>query len=383
MVWVLCVYAILLTVVIGFDLIVYLYSVLSCYHIGKWESDGAWYSKIASVTRKWAVKTPRVSLRDDNRYLLLDIATGKGSKKMVQSWQTAGCLLGLSEDLSDENVKAIESTKQKYIGADGNWIIEINKVDYAMLAYAILKNENDPSSVKGAMDKMLECILDNKCVDGLISYSAGPKAERRYVDTLGFVCPFLALYGRVYNKPEYVELSVNQIKEFSKVGISHGLPVHSYQYETGIPLGLYGWGRGAGWYSLGLIDLYSELADGADKDNLKLFIKAFAESVKEYERDDLGFSCVLQTNSRYDSSATAMLGYFFARAAVIFDSEEYYLIAKRCVDKLKSKTKLSGIVDECQGDTKDIGVFSMNYSKLPFAQGMTMRLSRVLSLYKN
>ena len=35
------------------------------------------------------------------------------------------------------------------------------------------------------------------------------------------------------------------------------------------PLGVYGWGRGAGWYTLGLIATYKELPDGEDKQWLK------------------------------------------------------------------------------------------------------------------
>ena len=41
-------------------------------------------------------------------------------------------------------------------------------------------------------------------------------------------------------------------------------------------------------------------------------------------------------------------------------------------------TKITGVVDECQGDTIDIGIFSERFAPMPFAQGMTLRLAAVL-----
>lgn len=42
-------------------------------------------------------------------------------------------------------------------------------------------------------------------------------------------------------------------------------------------------------------------------------------------------------------------------------------------EKLLSCTRITGAIDWCQGDTKDIGVFAQTYDLMPFAQGMTLR----------
>lgn len=47
--------------------------------------------------------------------------------------------------------------------------------------------------------------------------------------------------------------------------------------------------------------------------------------------------------------------------------------ADRCLDKLRSVTRITGAIDWCQGDTKGIGIFAQTYDIMPFAQGLTLR----------
>jgi hypothetical protein len=42
------------------------------------------------------------------------------------------------------------------------------------------------------------------------------------------------------------------------------------------------------------------------------------------------------------------------------------------------KTKINGVVDECQGDTIDVGIISEKFGEMPFAQGFTLRLAEVI-----
>ena len=363
-----------LLVFIGYDALSVLVETYSHFHMGRWSDLTQWKNATYKVCKKWAVKTPTLKLREDCRYLLMDRIRGKYGKKMVQSWQKAGCVLGVYS--TEEDLNILQQAKTQLIDDKGNWKITVNKIDYAMLAYALLKAEKDKDSIKNAMDKMVECIEDNLCADGMVSYSAGKNSKRRYVDTLGFICPFLGEYGNVYNKPEYIDLAVRQIELFREKGFYKNLPVHCFQPETEIPLGVYGWGRGMGWYSLGLTDLYLELKEESRKEQLKSYMIEIAENWKQFEND--GFSTIVQTPEHYDTSATVMLGYFYAVCGKEFNVTEYTEIAKRCLNKVVKHTKISGVIDGCLGDTKDIGVLSQRYSSMPFIQGMAIRLYSVL-----
>lgn len=362
-------------ILLSYDAVTAFVERYSHFHIGRWSDIGTWKSAVAKVCGKWAVRTPTLRLKKDCRYLLLDRIRGTYGKAMVQSWQKAGCILGLQET-GDDRITA--ACKARLLDASGSWTIPVNRIDYAMLAYAILRSERDPGSVRGAMDRMVRCIEDNLCPDGMVSYSAGKTSNRRYVDTLGFICPFLALYGRVYGEPRYTRLALEQLRLFRRTGLMQQLPVHCYRPDSGLPLGVWGWGRGTGWYTLGLIDLYPELPEGADHEEVRGWLREIADACLQFERRDGGFSAILPAGDPYDSSATAMLGYFYARCGEIFGEERYTQVARRCRTRLMKVTMLTGVVDACQGDTIDLGIFSQRYAPMPFAQGMTLRLAAVL-----
>lgn len=81
-------------------------------------------------------------------------------------------------------------------------------------------------------------------------------------------------------------------------------------------------------------------------------------------------------NQGYDSSATAVLAYFYQRCSEIYENDSYAAIADACMEKLRTVTKITGAIDWCQGDTKGIGVFAQTYDVMPFAQGMAIRAMR-------
>ncbi len=371
---------ILITVsIFGVDIVTSLVENYSHFHMGRWGSVDRWFYAVKKVCMRWAVHTPTLRIKKECRYLLIDRIKGKYGKKMVQSWQKAGCILGLIA--ADENQEIIDiafKIKRQLFDDRGLWKIRPHRIDYAMLAYAILSVEKKPESMKIAMDQMIECIENNICDDGLISYSAGKDAKRRYVDTLGFVCPFLALYGKVYGSKEYIQMALRQVLQFHKHGVMSSLPVHCYEIETNMPIGIWGWGRGVGWYTLALTDLYREVNEKADKQLLKEMLIETAEKCLIYEREEGGFSSILPAKNVYDSSATAMLGYFYANCGLWFSNHIYIEVAKRCQNRLMRVTKINGVIDQCQGDTIDIGILSEKYGSMPFVQGMALRLAATL-----
>lgn len=368
------IYIVLTALLICTDILTSLVERYSHFHIGRWSDEAEWKNAVAKVCHRWALHTPILRLKKDCRYILLDRIRGVYGKAMVQSWQKAGCVLGLQEA---GNIEITEKIKAQVLDSDGNWTIQVNKIDYAMLAYSLLKEEN-PDTIRHAMDHMVQCIESNLCSDGLVSYSGGKDSARRYVDTLGFICPFLALYGKVYHEPRYIELAFDQIRLYRQKGMIRGLPVHCFEADAAYPIGICGWGRGTGWFALGMIDLYCELETGCFKEMTKEWIGELAHTCRQFELPNGGFSTILPARNTYDSSATAILGYFFAKCGVIFEDRDYTELAMRCQKRLMKVTKFNGVIDECQGDTIDIGIFSERFASMPFAQGMTLRLAAVL-----
>ncbi len=358
----------------GVDYFFYLKNKYCRFHIGHWNRND-WELAVEKKAMKWLVRTPTVKITDNSRYMLLDFLNGKYRSKTIQSWQKAALILGLVERESVESRKATRKAAESLMNSDGNWKKAPVSVDCGMLSYAILNVVSDPWRVKTAMDFSIEIIRKNINEEGMISYTGGKNNPDMYVDTIGLVCPFLTLYAKKFNASEWEDIAFHQIQMFHQYGLykNTALPNHAFHIKSKLPLGVYGWGRGTAWYLIGLIDTYKNLENAMYKKTLREWIYEAAENYMVYQREDGGFGAILQRSQTYDSSATATLAWFYGCCYEMFSEEKYKLVKEKCMNKLLSCTRISGAIDWCQGDTKDIGVFAQTYDLMPFAQGMTLR----------
>lgn len=366
------IYILMTAGIFGVDFFYYMLDRYGRYHIGQFKNENEWKQKAINKAKKWVKREPTVKVSDNNRYLLIDMLTGKYRNRTIQSWQKGALYLGL---MDVDN--ALVQSSIKTIIKDGEWICKPTNIDCGLLAYAILKN-CDPIKVKPAMDYVVKLIRMHVAEDGMIVYTNDMNSRERYVDTLGLAVPFLFLYAKVYQSKEERNIAFFQIKEFSKYGLEEKskLPNHAYDSDTKLPLGNYGWGRGCGWYALGLIDSYREMESGEEKKWVKNHIQDIANSYMKFQRTDGGFGRILQLRTGYDSSVTAVLAYFYSCCYELFSDDSYKNVYEKCIEKLRTVTKITGALDWCQGDTKDIGVLSQTFSIMPFAQGMMIRSFR-------
>lgn len=363
-----------------FDILFLFRKIISHYRIGKWDSDVSWENAVYKKASKWNKHMPKVRIDDKKKYELISIINQGNIDRSVQSWQNGMLNLGLFEYEVNNNL-FIDSSKylDKFISEFGQWKFEINRIDYALLAYSLLKmcNKNLEKSefIKPAMDRVIDFIEKNICTDGMISYSQGVNTVFRYVDTLGMVCPFLALYGKKYKNEKYIQLAINQIKKFRKNGIliDYALPCHVYNGISFIPFGVYGWGRGTAWYFLAVVDTWCELDDPKSKDYLSNLMMDAATKYIQFQQSDGGFLSILQGGGQYDSSVTAAMAYFYKVCGIVFNRQDFLNVYFKCIKKIKSVTMRSGAIDLCQGDTHGIGVFSQDFDIMPFAQGLVLR----------
>lgn len=302
--------------------------------------------------------------------MLIDMLTGKFRSNTIQSWQKGALILGLQNKKPEYVKKEIS----KIIDKSGNYKVNPVAVDCGLISYAVLQN-SDCNFVKPAMDFSVNLIMNNIGKDEMISYVNNKNSDERYVDTIGLAVPFLACYGRIYNKPQYCKEAIKQIKLFSEFGLEKNslLPNHAFSSNSKLPLGVFGWGRGVAWYVIGLIDTYFEIEDKSDKEWLVNQIRKIADSYKVYQREDGGFGYIFQMATGYDSSATAVMAYFYKKCYEIYNNVEYKNIYEKCINKIIKVTRISGAIDWCQGDTKGIGVFAQTFDVMPFAQGFCLR----------
>ncbi|AIK37096.1 prenyltransferase-like family protein [Bacillus pseudomycoides] len=352
-------------------------------HMGRYEDKSIWNETITKKGSKWLLNTPKIKVTDNTRLVVIDMLKGNYTKSTIQHWQEASLVLGLSEYLKHNDDKEMKSEIEKFLNSkfdsNGQWLEKPKHIDGAILAYAIMKLEYiDINKYKKALDYTWEMIKDHIGEDGTVEYRKFMKSYR-YVDTIGFICPFLVCYGTKFNKDDCIDLAVKQIKEYEQYGMldKHSLPCHVYKIENKVPLGLYGWGRGLGWFAIGLIDAWNELPqDSKYKFAFEESVKRFAEAAMSFQQDNGSWNWTVTRNeSRSDSSATATLGWFMLNASKIEKvSKECLDSTEKAMSYLMKVTRKDGAVDFSQGDTKDIGVYSTLFNILPFTQGFCIRL---------
>ncbi|MDM5463595.1 MULTISPECIES: glycoside hydrolase family 88 protein [Bacillus cereus group] len=373
----------IITVIILIDLIPIWKDWLDRIKIGRFTDKNKWNTAITSKGVQWLNKTPKIKVTDNTRLVVIDMLRGNYTKNVIQHWQEAALVLGLSEYLNYNDDKRVENEAIKLLNSkfnhNGQWKTKPQHVDGAILAYAVMKLEFiDTDKYRNAFDDTWEMIKDHIGEDGTVEYRKSMPSYR-YVDTIGFICPFLVAYGTRYNKNECIDLAVKQITEYKQYGILdiHHIPSHAYKLDNKIPVGLYGWGRGLGWFALGLIDAWIELPeDNKYKVVLEGYIKMFVKSIVNFQQENGSWNwTVTRSECRSDSSATATLGWFMLSASKIEGiSNECLESAGKAISYLMKVTRRNGVVDFSQGDTKDIGVYSLLFNILPFTQGFCIRM---------
>lgn len=351
-------------------------------HIGRFQDPGLWQKKVLTVAVDWLENTPTIKLTDNSRLIIIDILRGNYRKSAIQSWQEAPLFLGLTRYLqampSAEIQKKLESFVASKTTLAGGWRRQPTDADHAMLAYAFISSEFvNHKKYKPAFDETYRMILSVKGSDGTVAYKSHNR-DYRFVDTIGFICPFLVTYGLKFNVTEAVDLAIKQITEFEKYSMmpEENIPCHTYLTEAKIPAGLYGWGRGLGWFALGLIDTWHSLpADHPQKSTLQATVIKTARSAIRFQRENGGYNWLLFVKeSRLDSSTTAALCWFFTLASQIPEiKDECHAARNAGLAYLQTVTRRSGAIDFSQGDTKGIGVYSQNFDILPFTQGLVLR----------
>lgn len=357
------------------DFFYYLKNRYCRFHIGRYEDQQTWHAKVEKTAVRWLKKTPTVKITDNSRYMLLDFVTGKYKSHTIQSWQKAALILGLLNSSNKDYRKAARVAAKDMLDENGQWKRKPVAVDCGMLSYAVLKAADASEQVKPAMDESVGIILNNINDEGMISYTGGRENPDMYVDTIGLVCPFLMLYAKIYGKAELEKIVFYQLELFHRYGLYTGtaLPNHAFHIKSKLPLGVYGWGRGTAWYFIGLLDSYPLFREEQYKEQIKQWLVEAADCYLDYQRKDGGFGAILQRTQTYDSSVTCAMAWFYREMGDICKNKAYMEASEKCLKKLLNCTRMTGAIDLCQGDTKDIGVFAQTYDIMPFAQGMALR----------
>lgn len=353
----------------GTDFYIWFHTWQSRIHIGRWQDKVAWQKAIREKCQKWLKHTPTVPIKDHDRLILWDIIRRKYSSSTIQSWQKAGLVLGLCYHSENCDFNFYHKIAKQSVYASPH-------IDAALMAYAILVSfPKKADKLKPLMDEVYQRILDTKGDNDTVPYRKG-LTNIRFVDTLGFICPFLTLYAKTYMVTEAALLAQKQLVEYDRALLPNwGFPAHAFDIKQNAPLGLFDWGRGVGWYIIALLGMQRHTSDNVVKLKMEERIVALGDKLLLCGLSAGGFSHQLfNTSTPAEGSATVLATLLFKRCYEITHDGKYSKAVDSSLKRLMKMTRRNGALDGCQGDTKGIGFYSSRFDIMPFAQGLCLIL---------
>jgi unsaturated rhamnogalacturonyl hydrolase len=344
---ILCFLGFLAVTVIAVDALQMFHTWLGRIHIGRWNDRWTWQKAVESKCKSWLKHTPVIPVSDNDTYILFKKKRGVYEHDRIQSWQLAGLLMGLDDNYA-----------KTFITSHRN--IENVSVDYAFLLYILFKKHAISLPELRSFAKKLG--IDSS--DTTIPYN-NSLPDVRFVDAIGMIVPFLYACG-------YRDKALMQLKEYDEGLLNGVFPPHAYDKQKHLPMGVFDWSRGIGWYILGITETI-------ELDSNYLRVIRLADELLSFQRKDGGFGCMLFSNSHLESTGTALIGTLFVKAFELTKKDVYFNAAISAEKALMRITRRNGEVDFAQGDTKGIGSYSLIFNTMPFAQGMALYLSKQIS----
>lgn len=212
--------------------------------------------------------------------------------------------------------------------------------------------------------------------NGLVAY--WPPDRELLVDTLGMITDFCYHYADAYADAELAEIADRQVRYTEQFCLDpeSGFPFHAYDPSTGRGSGASCWGRGIGWYLLGL-SAYSRRHPETTPRLLQVFQKTFhTQDFGGYLYDNLALP------THIDSSTTSMAALCLAKSieSGLFTPQDTEILAPFLAKSLRAlckSTTADGKVLDCSGECHAPGQYSTTYGNF-FSQGYTLALFKLI-----
>lgn len=216
---------------------------------------------------------------------------------------------------------------------------------------------------------------------GCIPYTAGKPWV--LVDTLAFLCPFLARLSRLTAAPRYAAIATRQLGAMWRHGhADDGWVYHAFDVKTLEPIGMAGWGRGVGWLLIGIVDTVCELPEGEEKTLWLARGEHLLVKLAACQRDDGHWPWRLDLpTAPPDSSVTALIAYALARwqQANFAQAACQPQMLARARSAIESVTDDKGRVGQCSGEAVGMGDYSTEFGRFMWAQAPAVAVDLILT----
>ena len=175
--------------------------------------------------------------------------------------------------------------------------------------------------------------------------------HQMWLDGLYMASPFMAQYGAEFDKPEWIDETVRQIKLCHRhtydpaTGLYHHAWDESRTQRWADPATGHSpnfWGRSIGWWFMALVDDLDFIpADHPDRAFVISLVQGLADALPKYQRDGLWYQvidCPEREGNYPEASVTAQLMYAYAKAVNKgYLAARYRRYAERAFDGLRKR----------------------------------------------
>lgn len=294
------------------------------------------------------------------------IIYANGPKYRNLNFPRAFLMQGLSEYLirnkdNESNLNILKDNFDKLITNTGEPTFTLDIVDQVPLGIVALNLNEVYCDIKYSnfADIVFKMIENNFNENEIVLYRKNQKIM--FYDTIGMIVPFLVKYHISKNNDKALEIAYQQVEFYVKYGVDRNtfIPSHAVHLETKIKLGSSNWGRGIGWYFLGLKELY-EFNGSFEKE-----YKGLSKILLDLKNEDNVWSQFPGSSIETDTSATTMFLYCLPKEAINIDKELINL--NKFIDQ-------EGFIEQTSGDTYGANRYSNTFGKSELTQGMLLLL---------
>lgn len=282
----------------------------------------------------------------------------------VFNYPRAFLYYGLSEYfIKNRDLKSLKEFKlifDKLIDNHGDPTFKFDKVDQvpfglvSLNLYKIFKDDNYLKFSNFIFTKLNEMKDEN----GIILYRKN--SSMQFNDVLGMVVPFLVQYEKVKLDGESIKFAQKQLDFYITYGVDKEtfLPTHGIELKSKAKIGSANWGRGIGWYLMGLSS-YSKYT-GEYQFELQGLLKTL-NSLKTKENVWTQFP---GSSVNFDASPTTMFMY-----SINLVNEGTY--SKSDIIKIFGKyIGKEGQIKFTSGDTYGINNYNKSFGPSELSQGV-------------
>jgi rhamnogalacturonyl hydrolase YesR len=321
-------------------------------------------SKLDKVKMVW------VEYRGFTERIYYFIRFGSMKKFKKYHYPKAFLFYGLSEyykvNSNKEKLGELKKYFDEFLNENGTPNFTLNKVDQVPFGLTAINMHRIYKEEKYQLfyNNMYNYLHNIENEDGLILYSQSPKHHFQYYDTLGMIIPFLVEYYKITSDSNALKIAKTQLEYYIQYGVDREtyIPSHGIDTRTNIKTGSINWGRGIGWYLLGLTAYHSVTGEYVKE------LDGIIESLSRVKISNNLYSQFPGSSEDFDASTSTMFLYSFNLSL-------HNKIGKQEVLNLFSPyINKKGMLTNTSGDTYGPNRYSKSFGYSELSQGMLLLL---------